>query len=203
MPPIPNVMELDEIIRQITMAFSSATDRSILRNTNRQIRENIRTGRQMRAAAMMRGAMERYRLTKFLPVTSMDQKIREVVPPIWILATAMSNHATAEDRRIDASGHVRDRYNALDDQRMQTAYDNNDFPTPLSAAERLIEAEGYFYVQYAYGPDRTLREFFQSITNKVHRPPIDVTQRFNAGTMTAPELLRATFTAADLSYYGW
>lgn len=202
--PITDVIELDDIITQITMAFSSMTDRDILRNTNRHIRENIRAGRQTRVNALMRGAMERYRLTKFPPVTSMDQRIRQVVPPIWILATAMSNHATAQDRRDDASGHVGDRYIALDDQRTPNGFNPHHVAPPLTADERLIEADGYFHVQYAFFPDRTLREFFENITNKVHNPnPINVAQHFHAGTMTAPELLCATFTSAELAYYGW
>lgn len=203
--PITNPLELDDILSQITMAFSANADRDILTGTNRQFRDNIRANRAMRADAMMRGAMERYRLTKFPPVTSMDQKIREVVPPIWILATAMSNHATPLERREDASHHVGDRYLALEDENAPNHFNPHHVAPALNVNERRIQSEGYFFVQYAYGnSDRTLREYFEKITNKVHSTPIDVTRFFDAtGNMMATELLSATFTSDELGNFGW
>lgn len=202
--PITNPLELDEILSQVTMAFSANADRNTFTGTNRQFRDVIRANRAMRADAMMRGAMERYRLTKFPPVTSLDQKIRKVVPPIWILATAMSNHSTPLDRREDASRHVGDRYLALEDANAPNHFNPHYVAPARNADERRIQAEGYLFVQYHFSPDRTLREFFESITNKVHSAPIDVTRFFDAtGNMTAPELLSATFTSDELDVFGW
>lgn len=202
--PITNPLELDEILSQVTMAFSSNADRNIFTGTNRQFRDNIRANRATRANAMMRGAMERYRLTKFPPVTSLDQKIRKVVPPIWILATAMSNHATPRERREDASRHVGDRYRALQHANAPNHFNTHYVAPALSVDERRIQSEGYLYFQYRFYPDHTLREFFEEITNKVHSAPIDVTRFFDAtGNMTAPELLSATFTSDELDTFGW
>ena len=125
----------------------------------------------------------------------MDQKIRKVVPPFWILATAMSNHATSQERREEASMHVGARYET------SSIEDDND------PDFRRIQSEGYMYVQYRHFPDKTLRQFFQEITNKVHshnNQRIDVTRFFNpAVSQTGPELLRLTFTPDEMSTFGW
>ncbi|CAM9935249.1 unnamed protein product [Ectocarpus sp. 12 AP-2014] len=160
----------------------------------------------MLAEAMMRGAMERFHLTKFRPITSMNQKIREVVPPFWILATAMSNHATARERRDSASAGAGDRYLRLADSLIPTHYVPNFTNPAMDTPEYLRrQAEGYFYVQYKFNPDHTLQQYFQEITNKVHPGnPIDVTRFFDETVeQTAPELLILTFTRRELEYYGW
>lgn len=197
----------DEIISRIAMTFSLNAERNTIAETNRHFRDNISIDRAMRAGAMMQGAMVRYPLTKFPPVTSMDQKIREVVPPIWILATVMSNHIAGQDRRQYASRHVGDRYIALEDSLTPNHY----MPNPILNAAmntphyRRVQSEGLFYVQYTYSPDIMLKQYFQRITNKVHRhDPIDVTRSWDTtATQTAPELLRATFTGDELGIYGW
>lgn len=188
-----NPIELDEILSRIAMVFSTNPARNAIAETNRQFRDNISINRATRAGAMIQGAMERYRLTKFSPVTSMDQKIREVVPPFWILATAMSNHATSQARREEASMHVGARYET------SSIEDAND------PEFRRIESEGHLYIQYVHYPDKTLRQFFQKITDKVHSNlGIDVTRFFNpAAAQTAPELLRLTFTPDEMDFFGW
>lgn len=202
-----NPLEVDDILSRIAMVFSANSERNTIAETNRQFRDNIGINRATRAAAMMRGAMERYRLTKFPPVTSMDLKIREVVPPFWILATAMSNHATARDRREHASVHAGNRYEMLADSLTPNHFvphhvANPDMNTP---EYRRVQAEGYFHVQYMLNPDHTLRHYFQTIANKVNpNNPIDVTRFFDDTIeQTAPELLRMTFTRQELDSYGW
>lgn len=189
-----NPLEIDDILSQITMLFSANADRESIAGVNRGLRTNVTMNRAMRARAMMQGAVQRFRLTKFPPVTSMDQKIREVVPPFWILATAMSNHATARDRRGHASAGAEDRFEHLD----------HDFRIDTPEYRRR-QAEGYFHVQYKYRPDDTLQEYFQDIANNNNLGnSIDVTRFFNdTAEQTATELLMLTFTRQELSDYGW
>lgn len=206
MSNIQNPIELEDIISRIAMLFSTNADRNIIAEMSRQHRDMISINRTTRAGAMMQGAMARYRLTKFPPITSMDQKIREVVPPFWILATAMSNHATARERRGHASEHVGERYLTQSNSLTPNNFVPNHVPDPQMDTPhfRRLESEGYFHVQYHFHPDRTLRQFFQSITDKVHGVPIDVARFFNpAVQQTAPELLVLTFTGDELGNFGW
>ena len=190
-------LELDEILRQVTQSYSNVLDRGRVATVNRQFRDNVTITRAQRAAAVMGSAMTRYRLTHFPPITSMDQKIREIVPPIWILFTAMSNHAEALGRREEASRHIGTRF---------ANEDMVDGPPPGMTVEqfRRIETEGYFFVQYTFNPDRTLRQFFQEIADKNRYRELDVAQFFTPALgHTGPELLRLTFSSADLAMYGW
>lgn len=201
-----NPLEIDDILSRITTLFSSAADRRSIAVVDRQFRDQTTDSRAMLADAMMRGAMERFLLTKFRPITSMNQKIREVVPPFWILATAMSNHATAKERRESASAGAGDRYLRLMDSLTPTHYVPNITNDAMDTPEyRRRQAEGYFYVQYSYSPNKTLEQYFQEITNKVHAGnPIDVGRFFDDTVeQTAPELLNLTFTRGELDNYGW
>ena len=54
---------------------------------------------------MMKGAT-RHKITIFPEVVSLDQNIHEVIPLFWILATAMSNHATSQERREDSARYI-------------------------------------------------------------------------------------------------
>lgn len=193
-----NPLEIDDILSRITTLFTTIKDRKRMSAVDRRFRDQTTTNRAILAEAMMRGAMERFHLTKFRPITSMNQKIRDVVPPFWILATAMSNHATARERRGSASAGAGDRYLRLADSLIT----NPAMDTP---EYRRRQAEGYFYVQYSFNPDHTLQQYFQEITNKVHPgDPIDVTRFFDETVeQTAPELLILTFTGRELENYGW
>jgi len=214
-----NWIEVDDILTQIASAFSTVTERRALSYTNRQTRDVMTAARTEVAHNMMRnrmryhgnrgervngllrGAMTRHNLTKFPPVTSMDQKIRKVVPPFWILATAMSTHATGQERREHAAGHVGDRYEALGAPELGDVV----ISTP---AERRIQAEAYLFIHYLDFPDWTLRKYFQSIADSSIHTGIDVTTHFNAVAnnnheATAPELLNLTFDQEDLFAFGY
>jgi len=195
-------IELDEILRQITRSYSNIEERGRVATVNRQFRDNVTITRAQRAAAVMGSAMTRYRLTHFPPITSMDQKIREIVPPIWILFTAMSNHATAEGRREGSARHIGARYDTP-----EMAGFNGPPPPPGMTMQqfRRIQSEGYIYIQYVFHPDKTLRQYFQEIANKVRpRQNFDVTQFFSPALgQTGPELLSLTFSIDDLGAYGW
>lgn len=196
-----NPIELDEIIQRVVRSFSGRDGRQSLgriASTTRRNRDLIEINRTLRGGAVMQGAMERYKLTKFPLLVSLDQKIKEVVPPFWILATAMSNHATSEERRLNASEHFAERYMARNV--VPPNYDPN-FQLPTDDHFRRIESEAYFHQEYVYHPERTLRQFFQGIAEFIHST-IDINNIFSP-TLTAPELLRLAFTTPELRYYGW
>lgn len=206
-PDRPEILEIDDIISRITALFSDNHMRGAMSMTNTRLRDNVRFNREIKARAVMRGAMERFRLTKFPPITSMDQKIRQVVPPFWLLATAMSKDATSEDRRESASRHVGERYLTLD-RSVDPDHYNLHFlenPDPLvNTPEFLrIQAEAYIFVQYLHYPDKTLRQFFQQIDDK-NGIRQDVTRFYDAAVeQTAPQLLALTFTRRELEVFGW
>ena len=198
---------VDDILTQIAGAFSTRIDRNSLGDTNRQMRALMPSARAEaertyarrwgeRPVGLIRGAMIRYHLTKFPAVTSMGQSIREIVPPFWILATAMSTHADALGRREHAAGHIGRRFS--NEGMVDMAIDTPEL--------RRIQAEAYVYAQYADSPDTTLGEYLQSIADKCGRE-INVEQindTYNADrNATAPELLIRAFSEQDLATYGY
>lgn len=200
-----NPLELDDIISRIATLFMKPRERGMLAGTNVQNRDVVASGRSIRANALLHGAMQRFLLTKFPSITSMDQKIRQLVPPFWILATAMSNHATSEGRRDMASRLANHRYQdgtlAIEGEQ-QGFNPNNDFDYDTPHFARL-EGDAYFYVAYTFHPDITLEQYFQKIADK-NRIQWDVTRMFDpAAGLTAPQLLTLTFSHDDLAYYGY
>ena len=203
-----NPIEVEDILRLMTASFADPQQRTNMATVNRRFRDTVTIERARRAGAMMQGAMIRYRLTHFPPVGSMDQRIRDLVPPTWILFTAMSQHATGQERRDDSSrSHARRVVDRVDTVIANTG----GWPTPTNMPPgmtwdrfRQMESEQDFYVEYKNNPDQTLREFFENITNSLHINPINVAAFFDpALERTAPALLCMTFSENDLSTFRW
>ena len=179
----PGFAQVEDILSIITMAFANPRDRGQISRANRDLRDNVTIGRTRRGGEMMRNAIARHRLTRFPEVLSLDKKIREIVPPFWIVATAMSNHATSEERREHAAKYVEDRqqiYTGHQERKDQTRDEYLDSFSDNHEYRRML-VEYLLHIQYHLHPDDTLRTYFRYIMDS-NNIAMDLDRAFNVAT---------------------
>ncbi len=130
-------------------------------------------------------------LSRFPKIQNSNQKIKKMIPILWLLNTALNNET---DR-----GNARDKVGIRLQYKFSTRYiENDDMEVPDYLAEE------YVRIQYVYYPNRTIMEFINKIEDKCALTRSSEFRINNLGqNKTLPELLKKLFTKGDLSYYGY
>lgn len=142
-------------------------------------------------------------LSKFMQVHKTNQKIKDIVPIIWLLNAACNKSSNRQ--------HARQLVGLRTESRFEFFCDNYhssqrlSYSPSYSAANKEI-AEEYVRNQYVYYPDKTIIDFLNEISIKCKGILINdlmFDTFIKNKNVTLPDLIQNVFTASNFEIYGY
>jgi hypothetical protein len=143
------------------------------------------------------------KLSKFQILSTCNQKIREVIPILWLLYTAFNNNQDRKKARWSIAKNIKDKYIASyicqETQHFNPYYiDNNDISLDMT--------KEYIRIQYWDNPDNTILDYFNQIKNKCRNNLFTeevLNNIIKEKDYTLPELMLELFIYNELIWYGY
>jgi hypothetical protein len=144
------------------------------------------------------------KLSRFQILDNCNQKIREIVPVMWLLNTAFNNNKNRQKARESVGKIIEDKFCFIynDNKDIHISYNLG-----LENKEISLEmTKEYTRVQYWCCPNKTIIEYFNEI-NKTIRIDLFTEDILNniikESNYTLPELMLQYYTYDDLSWHGY
>jgi hypothetical protein len=142
------------------------------------------------------------KLSRFQILDNCNQKIREIVPVMWLLNTAFNNNKNREKARESVGKNIEDKFCFIYD-------DKQEHFNPYYVSDNVMSLDmtkEYTRVQYWCHPDRTILEYFNKINNKIGLDLFteDILNNIiKKNNYTLPELMLKYYRYEDLVWYGY
>jgi hypothetical protein len=134
-------------------------------------------------------------LSRFQKIKDCNQKIREIVPIIWVINSAINKDKDRENARRMIGERT--------EYRFSTRYEeNNNLEIPDYYSEE------YTRIQYIYNPNISILDYINTIERKCYlESTLELSTKNSINKLikniTLPELLQEIFTKDILEVYGY